>query len=224
MRTTRVHMPLALVLAALPVAAVAQVQDHLTCFAVKDRVARTKYQVTVTTDAGSQACIVKTPAKIACVQAAKTDVSPTPPGGGPSGSAAGSFLCYKAKCARPSGGSNVSDQFGQRAITFRGSRFVCAPANLNAPAPASTSTTTPSGQTTTTTLGNNQGECRFEDGQCRGSCGGTGRCRAAVGGDACECRDVPCGQADSPECDGGCSNPDEACIFDLSGCSCVDIP
>lgn len=208
---------------ALPCAAAAQVQDHLACFAVKDSAPRSKFQVTVATDAGPQSCLVRTPAKIACVPAAKTQVTPAPPGGGPSTSVAGAFLCYRAKCARPSSTQNVVDQFGARVVKFRASRFVCAPADLTAPPTGSTSTTVP-GQTTTTTLAGQPGACRFTDGECRGTCGGGGRCRAVVGTASCECTTVACGDADAPECNGGCSDPDEACIFDLTGCSCVRIP
>jgi hypothetical protein len=200
-------------LAALPAAAGAQVQDHLSCFAVKDSAARGKYQVTIVTSAGPQACVVKTPAKIGCVPAAKTVVSPAPPGGGPVAPAVSAFLCYKAKCPKPSGSGNAADQFGTRTVTFRGSRYVCAPADLNAPAPGSTTTTLPGG-----------GECRYEDGQCRGGCGGNGTCRAALDSSACECRTTSCGDADAPECDGACPQPNEVCIFDFTGCGCEEIP
>ena len=43
-----------------------------------------------------------------------------------------------------------------------------------------------------------------------------------AGGD-CECRAKPCGDADTPECNGYCQ-PDEACIFAITGCECVSIP
>jgi hypothetical protein len=217
MKLLRVYMPLACVLAA-PCMAFGQTQDHLTCFAVRDSSPRTKYQVTITTEAGSQSCIVRTPAKTACVQAAKSQVTPPPPGGGPSGSAAGSFLCYRAKCARPASSRNVVDQFGQRVVSFRASRFLCAPADLNAPPPGSSTTTT-------STLPGQPGACRFENGECRGTCALSGQnCRAVVGTGDCECTNVACGDADTPECNGGCSSPGEACLFDLNGCSCVDIP
>jgi hypothetical protein len=202
-------------MAALPFAAFAQSEDHLACFAVKDSAPKTKYQVTITNATGSQTCVVRTPAKIACVQTAKSQVTPAPPGGGPSGSAAGAFLCYRAKCAKPASTGNAIDQFGQRVITFRASRFLCAPANLNAPPP---------GSSTTTTLPDGNGQCRFEDGQCRGGCGGNGLCRAALESGACECRTTSCGDASAPQCNGACANADEVCVFDLTDCSCANIP
>jgi hypothetical protein len=214
---TRTALTLAITAAAfLPNAALAQgVQSHLHCFAVKDSAPRARYQLTVTTDAGTQTCTVRTPAKVACVPSAVSGVTPAPPGGGPAGSGAGSFLCYLAKCAPAGLSTNAEDAFGRRLVRFRASRFVCAPADLNAPPPGVTTTTT-------TLVGGDA--CRFQDGECRGTCGAGARCGAAVGTGSCECRTVACGDADAPECNGACSSPGEACIFDLSGCSCVDIP
>jgi hypothetical protein len=48
MKRIRVYMPLVLALAAAPIAAFAQSEDHLACFAVKDSAPKTKYQVTIT--------------------------------------------------------------------------------------------------------------------------------------------------------------------------------
>jgi hypothetical protein len=200
----------------VPSAALAQTQNHLHCFNVKDSAPRAKYQTTISTPAGSQTCTVRTPAKIGCVPSAVSGFSPSPPGGGPAGSGTGAFLCYVAKCAPAGLSTNAADAFGQRLVRFRASRFLCAPADLDAPPPGQ--------PTTTTTLAGGGEQCRFTDGECRGACPGGGRCGAAVGTGSCECRNVACGDADAPECNGACSNPGEACIFDLSGCSCVDIP
>lgn len=214
---TRTHIALALTAALAPSAALAQpVQNHLTCFAIKDSAPPAKYQVNVTNAAGSQRCTVRTPARIACVAAAATSISPVPPGGGPAGSEAGAFLCYRAKCAPPSSSTNVEDEFGRRVIKFRAARFVCAPSDLNAPPPGESSTTT-------TLLGGGN-PCRFQNGECRGTCAPGSRCGAAVGSGSCECRNVVCGDASAPECNGACPSAGEACIFDVTGCSCVDIP
>src|SRR5215831_9374629 len=86
---------------ALVPAALAQSDDRFTCFAVKDSAPRGKYQVTLSSAAGSQSCTVRTPAKIACVPSGQTAISPAAPESGPSGSANGGFLCYLAKCAVP---------------------------------------------------------------------------------------------------------------------------
>jgi len=212
---TRQLSALALAAALLPHAASAQTENHLSCWAIKDSAPPQRYQTTVVTPAGTETCTLRTPARIACAASAVTGIAPPPPGGGPNGTTNGSFLCYPAKCSKPTANVNTEDEFGRRLIKFRVSRFVCSPASVDAPAP---------GGTTTTTLAGSNGECRFTDGRCRGTCAGGGFCRAVVGSGDCECTNVACGDADSPACNGGCSDPDEACIFDLSGCSCVRIP
>jgi hypothetical protein len=201
----------------MPIAAMAQTNDHLTCFGVKDSAPRAKYQATLATAAGSQSCIVKTPAKVACVPTTQSNVTPAPPGGGPSSAEAGAVLCYRAKCPKSSVSENAQDQFGNRVVVLKASRYLCAPADVAPPTPGlptSTSTTLPGG--------NNA--CEFRDGECRGACAPGKRCRAAVGSASCECRDVSCGDADAPECNGACSDPDEACVFSVTDCSCVRIP
>lgn len=213
--------------AVLPVAARPQTMDHMTCFAVKDSAPRAKYQATLTTDAGPQSCIVRAPAKFACVPTVKTNVVPAPPGGGPSGSTAGAFLCYRTKCPKTSTSENVQDQFGNRVVLLKAARYLCAPANVAAPAPglpASSTTTLGGGATTTSTTLAGQNDCTFSNGKCTGSCGPGMRCGAAVGSASCECRAVQCGDADTPQCNGACPEAGQACVFDLTGCSCVRIP
>ena len=97
---------------------------------------------------------------------------------------------------------------------LQGAQFVCAPANRGpvGVAPTSTTTTLP------------PQPCRFTDGECRGQCGGDGVCSAAASSGSCECRTTPCGQADAPTCDGFCTDPSKACVFNQSGSSCVRIP
>src|SRR5262245_47500465 len=90
---TRTHLVLTLAATLAPAAALAQpMENHLTCYAIKDSAPPTRYQVTISNSAGSQACTLRTPARIACVAAANTNVSPTPPGAAPAASATGSFL------------------------------------------------------------------------------------------------------------------------------------
>jgi hypothetical protein len=160
---------------------------------------------------------VRTPAKLACAPNGQSAISPAAPESGPSGSASGGFLCYLAKCAVPSGTTNVEDQFGRRVVKYRAARFVCDPADLTAPAPGT-------GSTTTTTLPSGGDTCRFADGRCTGSCGAGKRCGTSVSSAACECRETTCGEADAPACNGACSSPGEACVFDVTGCSCVRVP
>jgi hypothetical protein len=218
---------LAVVWALFPAAAIAGTTpfDHLTCSKVKDSMPKAKYTATLTTASGSQSCIVRTPAKLACVATEKSAVTPTPPGGAAvGGSAAGAFLCYKAKCPRPPRtDANVSDQFGQRVVSIRVPQLLCAPANLPSPLPGVTTTTVAPGATTTTTVASN--ECRFVDGECRGTCAGSGEnCRASTGTGSCECRSVACGDSDRPQCNGACSDSNEICVFSVTECSCVTIP
>ena len=224
MTTSRMVLPCIAAVVALSLPAFAQpMGDHVTCYKVKDSAGKAKYDATLATDAGSQDCLVRAPAKYACVPTTKSNVTPTPPGGGPVTSAAGSFLCYRVKCRQPAGSSNVTDQFGQRVVTFRKAKYLCTPADVPPPAVGVTTTTTSGTGETTTTLPA-QDDCTFEDGQCAGTCAiGGSRCGSAVGDGSCECRDTPCGDADTPECNGFCE-PDEACVFDLSGCSCVNVP
>jgi len=76
---------------------------------------------------------------------------------------------------------------------------------------------------TTTTIP--AGPCDFDSSsrRCTGRCGNGGHCSAVASGGACECRKTSCGDADAPECNGFCAR-DEACLFTLTGCSCVGIP
>jgi hypothetical protein len=216
------------VMAILPATTFAQAEPgRRACFRLKDSAPRATYHVTFATGGGGpQSCAVKVPAKLACFDATVTSMSPNPPGEGPAGSASGSMLCYTARCGRAFGGSNAEDQFGTRVIAFRKmTQLLCLPASINPPAAGSTTTTTTEpGATTTTTQPGNE-TCHFTDGQCVGTCAASSqRCGAAVGTGSCECRDVACGDAGAPACNGACSDPGKACVFDLSGCSCVKIP
>jgi hypothetical protein len=141
----------------------------------------------------------------------------TPPGDAPSPGATADLLCYPLICPRPfPPAAQMTDELGgQRVVKFRHAQLLCAPA-----------TRSPAGivsSTTTTTVP--AGPCAFDSGDrtCKGTCGAGGHCSAVASGGACECRTTPCGDADSPACDGFCA-PDEACIFTVTSCSCVSIP
>jgi hypothetical protein len=79
------------------------------------------------------------------------------------------------------------------------------------------------GASTTTTAPDEPCDFDSDNGTCTGTCGGGGHCSAVASGGACECRATPCGDADSPSCEGYCAR-DEACVFTLTGCNCVSIP
>lgn len=206
----------------LALAGVASAQSTaLTCFAVRDPAPRGSLQVVLPPDLGGQQCVVRTPARMGCLETRGAQISPGLPSGGSGGEVTTSVLCYKARCAppRPAAGQ-VTDALGARSVRFRAARMLCLPADT---APGATTTTVPGTPATTTTTIAPEG-CSFTDGECRGTCAGGQRCGAAVGTGDCECRAVACGDADAPECAGACSDPDEACIFDLTGCQCVSIP
>jgi hypothetical protein len=112
----------------------AQLFDHLHCLKIKDSAPRASY--TITTDGDDIAfttCTVKLPAKLACFQAHKITVSPTPPGGGPANppTVARTYFCYKTKCSN----SNRliqdlrTDQFGPHTFVTVGNSLYCAPAS-----------------------------------------------------------------------------------------------
>jgi hypothetical protein len=205
---------------ALAVPAFAETMDHLACYKAKDG-ARGRFTMVVTNAGVTQNCTAKLPAKMACIESSVSGVTPAPPGGGPAPTAAGNFLCYTVKCARPSPPAfEMGDDFGgSRSVDLRKAQLVCTEASRGAPVGGPS----PRPSTTTTTLG---GPCHFDDSSrtCEGSCGGGGHCAATAASGACECRTTACGDADQPQCNGFCSDPNEACVFTLSGCSCTTIP
>jgi len=125
----------------------AQNADHLKCYNIKDPQAKTTYTADLNGLAPGPGCVIKMPAKLACVPSTKTNVQPPPPGGGGTGTP-NSFFCYKVKCPKavlpPLPGA---DQFGSRTVTPGAAKLLCAP--VQGP-PTTTITTTSS--TTTTTL------------------------------------------------------------------------
>jgi hypothetical protein len=153
---------LAALLGAFP--AGAQIADHLKCYRIKDSLGRTSY----TADLGASSplpadsgCLIKTPAKLLCVDTTKTNVNPPPSGAGP-GRTASRYVCYKVRCPRQTlPAVDWTDQFGTRALLPIGPKMVCAPE----PAPPGPACVT--------------GGCAA----C-GSCG-DGRCHLTGGGGGC---------------------------------------
>src|SRR5207245_1942888 len=110
---------------------------------------------------------IKRPAKLLCVETAKTNLQPAQPVGGP-GNPAGRFACYKLKCPK-----NVPptvawhDQFGAGTLTPSMPKLLCAPEVV-------TTTTTATTTTTTTTMAGCAGAldcpyvtaCNTSTGQC----------------------------------------------------------
>src|SRR5437870_113918 len=124
----------------------AQVADHLKCYKIKDPASRAKYTADLAGLVAEPGCIVHVPATLACVPATKSNVIPTPPGGGATGTPPNAFGCYKIKCPKATlPAFQLNDQFGSRPVTPKMPSLLCAPV-----APPSTTTTTTI--TTTTTL------------------------------------------------------------------------
>src|SRR6266404_2148226 len=93
------------------------VPDHLKCYKIKDPQAKTTYTADLGGLVAEPGCLIKLPAKLACVPSTKTITSsPQPPGGGGTGTP-NSFFCYKVKCPKASLPSlSGADQFGSRAV------------------------------------------------------------------------------------------------------------
>jgi hypothetical protein len=143
---------LAALVAALVLAARASAQpvaDHLACYKIKDPQAKTTYTADLGGLVAEPGCTIKVPAVLACVPATKANVTPTPPGGGGTGTP-NSFFCYKVKCPKATPPTLTgTDQFGNRTVTPSGAKILCAP--LAGP-PTTTTTTATTTSTTTTTL------------------------------------------------------------------------
>jgi len=215
----RVHVGLIALLGAVALAApgLAQTGDNVACYTVRDSAKRGAFTLTVTNAGVTQSCRVTVPARLGCLATQVSNVVPTPPGDGPSPGATADLLCYLLVCPRPFPPAvQMTDGLGgQRVVRFKRSQLLCAPA-IRGPATSVSSTTT------TTTP---PGPCDFNssDRKCEGTCGNGGHCSAVASGGACECRTTACGDASSPSCDGFCT-PDAACLFTVTGCSCVSIP
>ena len=149
--------------------------DHLQCSSIKDAAAKGVYTVDLTPNepgfAAAQGCGVKMPAKLLCVDTVKSNVTPAPPGG-VVGTAAQTYLCYKAKCPKAPATATFTDQFGVHPVTVAATKLLCAPA---AEATTTTTTTTTPVTTTTSTIANcisdNQ-PCSTNASCCSGTCSG----------------------------------------------------
>jgi len=105
--------------------------DHLQCFKIKDNAAAATYTANInpsdlTFSALPASCTIKTPAKMLCVDAEKTNVVPAPPGSA-DGLTAQQYLCYKAKCTKVQPTATLTDQFGSHGIQVKSTKLVCAP-------------------------------------------------------------------------------------------------
>jgi hypothetical protein len=104
--------------------------DHLSCARFKeDNAVRGTSTVSLNTPSYIAAgCVVKRPPVLACQSATKANVTPPPPGGGPTGITHG-FFCYKVKCPKSAETILGQDQFGQHVGSRSSVKFLCAPAS-----------------------------------------------------------------------------------------------
>jgi hypothetical protein len=127
----------------LPSLASAQTPDHLKCYPIKDSLGKAVYTADLGGLVPESGCQIKAPAKMLCVETPKENVQPTPPGGGPGGTPAGTFACYKVKCPKAAlQPIEIGDQFGSRMVAPRPAKLLCAPASTTTTTTSSTPPTT----------------------------------------------------------------------------------
>ena len=172
----------------------AQVPDHLKCYKVRDPQARKAYTADLGGLVAEPGCIIKVPAVLACVPATKSNVNPTPPGGGATGTP-NAFGCYKVKCPKATLRTiPLADQFGSRNVVPTTAKLLCAPAPAPPePTTTTTSTTRPLSLCTTTTIQ------RCAAGPLPNSCGPSAQC---PGGQTCQTDQTSCScVGPAPTCD-----------------------
>src|SRR6266853_4218591 len=104
------------------------VADHLKCYKARDTQAKAVYKADLGGLVAEPGCLIKVPGNLLCVEATKTGITPTPPGGPDNTGPAGRFLCYKVKCPKAAVTAlQWHDQFGTRTVTPSTPKIVCAP-------------------------------------------------------------------------------------------------
>src|SRR5689334_18933822 len=104
------------------------VADHLKCYKAKDSAPKASYTADLGGLVAEPGCTIKVPGNLLCVEATKTNVTPTPPDGPDNSGSAGRFLCYKVKCPKATLPQvQWHDQFGSRLVAPSTPKIVCAP-------------------------------------------------------------------------------------------------
>ncbi len=171
------------------------VPDHLKCYKIKDPQAKASYTANLGGLVAEPGCKIKVPATMACVPATKTNVTPTPPGTGGTGTP-NAFGCYKTKCPKATlPAFQLNDQFGSRSVTPSAPKLLCAPV-----APPTTTTTTTSTTTTSTTTTTPGPTCANGGVSCNAFCGTCGMTCGPLG-------DMSCGNCTGPDCAGTAAVP-----------------
>ena len=187
----------------------AQIPDHLQCFKIKDAAAKASYLATITptdlTFPAAAGCEIKVPAKLLCVDAVKSNVTPNPPGSD-DGIAGQKYLCYKTKCPKSQPTASLTDQFGVHAVEVKATSLVCAPV----PEPVSCTDLTTNGDETDVDCGGSCPDCALGqdcvmDGDCASAfcLGGVCSTPSATCNDAIENgaeTGIDCGGGTCPDC------------------------
>jgi hypothetical protein len=210
----KLALVLATALASFPLiadVAVAQTADHLKCYRVKDPQQKATYTADLGGLTAEPGCLIKVPARFTCVPSTKSNVSPAPPGGGPTGTPNG-FNCYVVKCPKTTLPTlPTQDQFGARTVTPRAARMLCAP--FAAPTTSTTGTTSTTSTTAPTCVG---GQIA-----CGHPCAGTCTCMGP--GTTQFCTGIHCGSFDQA-CVNTSAPSGDQCSFDSAcpaGYACV---
>ena len=173
-------------------AAAQPIADHLKCYKVKDAQPKATYTADLGGLVAEPGCVIKVPGKLLCVDATKTNVTPTPPGGADNSGSAGRFLCYKLKCPKAAlAPLQWHDQFGDRQLIPSTPKMVCAPEIV-----ATSTTTSTTNSTTTTTLAALGAPCTGAAECASGFCADGVCCSAACTGACSACTAVKNGVGD----------------------------
>jgi hypothetical protein len=212
-----VRTPCALATATLWLATIAPgaaqpLPDHLKCYKVEDTQPKASYTADLGGLVAEPGCVIKVPGKMLCVEATKTNVTPTPPGGTANMGSAGRFLCYKVKCPKVGVAAlQWQDQFGARTVTPSAPKMVCAP-EIRTTTTTTTSTTTTTVCTPTTCAAQGKNCGTIPDG-----CGNMLGCGTCTGFETCGGGGTPnvCGCTPDPD---PCSTAGQICGFAQNGC------
>jgi len=125
-RDARHVLALALLLIPFTSAHGQPVADHLKCYKVKDSRPKASYTADLGGLVPEPGCRIKVPAKLLCVETAKTNVQPRRPEA--VRESAGRFACYTVKCPETIPPTVAwLDQFGAGTLTPSTSKLLCAP-------------------------------------------------------------------------------------------------
>jgi len=159
------------------------VPDHLKCYKVKDSRPKASYTADLGGLVPEPGCRIKVPAKLLCVETAKTNVQPSPPGGSPA-NPAGQFACYTVKCPKTVPPTVAwLDQFGAGTLTPSTAKLLCAPGTTMF---CSGAGDCPIGTACNTTTGQCESACGDASHSiCYGGCCGDGTCQPGTVASAC---------------------------------------